>query len=105
VKVYLVRHAKAQRRLGWEHADAMRPLSPGGHDQALGGRQQDGGVSERLLRREPFAEPERGVAEALDLSRRRPFLGRRGGGQGPPHTHPTQAAPQRGAINRCHDSS
>jgi exopolyphosphatase/guanosine-5'-triphosphate,3'-diphosphate pyrophosphatase len=36
VKVYLVRHAKAQRRLGWEHADAMRPLSPGGHDQALG---------------------------------------------------------------------
>jgi exopolyphosphatase/guanosine-5'-triphosphate,3'-diphosphate pyrophosphatase len=36
VKVYLVRHAKAQRRVGWERADAMRPLSPGGHDQAFG---------------------------------------------------------------------
>jgi len=36
VKVYLIRHAKAQRRLGWESADAMRPLSPGGHDQAFG---------------------------------------------------------------------
>lgn len=36
MKIYLVRHAKAQRRLGWESADGMRPLSPAGHDQALG---------------------------------------------------------------------
>ena len=36
MKIYLARHAKAQRRLGWENADGMRPLSPSGHDQALG---------------------------------------------------------------------
>jgi len=36
VKIYLVRHAKAQRRLGWEHIDAMRPLAPAGQDQAMG---------------------------------------------------------------------
>lgn len=36
MKVYLIRHAKAQRRLGWERSDDMRPLSPAGQDQAMG---------------------------------------------------------------------
>ena len=45
MKIYLVRHAKAQRRLGWENADGMRPLSPAGHDQALGLVERFEGVS------------------------------------------------------------
>jgi exopolyphosphatase/guanosine-5'-triphosphate,3'-diphosphate pyrophosphatase len=63
VKVYLVRHAKAQRRVGWEHADALRPLSPGGHDQAFGLVERFDGatvarvVSSPALRCRQTAEP------------------------------------------------
>jgi len=63
VKVYLVRHAKAQRRLGWEHADGMRPLSPAGQDQALGLVERFDGVpiarvlSSPALRCRQTAEP------------------------------------------------
>ncbi len=45
MKIYLVRHAKAQRRTGWESSDGMRPLSPAGHDQAMGLVERFEGVS------------------------------------------------------------
>jgi hypothetical protein len=63
VKIYLVRHAKAQRRLGWEHADGMRPLSPAGQDQAMGLVERFDGVtlahvlSSPALRCRQTAEP------------------------------------------------
>jgi len=63
VKIYLIRHAKAQRRLGWEHADGMRPLSPAGQDQALGLVERFDGVpvervvSSPALRCRQTAEP------------------------------------------------
>jgi len=63
VKIYLVRHARAQRRLGWEHAEGMRPLSPVGHDQAMGLIERFDGVtlarvlSSPALRCRQTAEP------------------------------------------------
>lgn len=63
MKVYLVRHAKAQRRLGWETADGMRPLTPAGQDQAMGLVERFDGVplarvlSSPALRCRQTAEP------------------------------------------------
>jgi phosphohistidine phosphatase SixA len=63
VKVYLIRHAKAQRRLGWETADGMRPLSAQGQDQAMGLVERFDGVpiarviSSPALRCRQTAEP------------------------------------------------
>ena len=63
MKIYLVRHARAQRRLGWEHAEGMRPLSPVGHDQAMGLIERFDGVtlarvlSSPALRCRQTAEP------------------------------------------------
>ncbi len=63
MKVYLIRHAKAQRRQGWERADVMRPLSPAGHDQAMGLVERFDGVqvarviSSPALRCRQTAEP------------------------------------------------
>ena len=71
MKIYLVRHAKAQRRLGWEHADGMRPLSPAGHDQAMGLIERFDGVplarvlSSPALRCRQTAEP---IAARFGLS-------------------------------------
>jgi exopolyphosphatase / guanosine-5'-triphosphate,3'-diphosphate pyrophosphatase len=36
VKLYLIRHAKAESRAGWWHEDVLRPLSPAGHGEAMG---------------------------------------------------------------------
>jgi phosphohistidine phosphatase SixA len=36
VKLYLIRHAKAESRSGWWHEDVLRPLSPAGHGEAMG---------------------------------------------------------------------
>ncbi len=63
MKIYLIRHGKAQRRLGWEHADAMRPLTPAGQDQAMGLVERFDGVpiarvlSSPALRCRQTAEP------------------------------------------------
>ncbi|MGH7291162.1 MAG: histidine phosphatase family protein, partial [Myxococcota bacterium] len=63
MKVFLVRHAKAQRRLGWETADGMRPLTPAGQDQAMGLVERFDGVplarvlSSPALRCRQTAEP------------------------------------------------
>ena len=71
MKVYLIRHAKAQRRLGWERADGMRPLSPAGHDPALGlverfdGVQISRVISSPALRCRQTAEP---IAARFGLS-------------------------------------
>ncbi len=71
MKVFLIRHAKAQRRQGWERADGMRPLSPAGHDQALGLVERFDGValsrviSSPALRCRQTAEP---IAARFGLS-------------------------------------
>lgn len=36
MKVYLIRHAKAESRVSWWHEDVLRPLSSVGHNEALG---------------------------------------------------------------------
>ncbi len=36
MKLYLIRHAKAESRAGWWHEDVLRPLSPAGHGEAMG---------------------------------------------------------------------
>ncbi len=71
MKVFLVRHAKAQRRAGWEHSDGMRPLSPAGQDQAMGLVERFDGVrlarvlSSPALRCRQTAEP---IASRFGLS-------------------------------------
>ncbi len=36
MKLYLIRHAKAESRASWWHADVLRPLSAEGHGEAMG---------------------------------------------------------------------
>jgi phosphohistidine phosphatase SixA len=36
VKLYLIRHAKAESRASWWHEDVLRPLSSDGHGEAMG---------------------------------------------------------------------
>jgi exopolyphosphatase / guanosine-5'-triphosphate,3'-diphosphate pyrophosphatase len=36
MKLYLIRHAKAESRASWWHEDVLRPLSAAGHSEAMG---------------------------------------------------------------------
>ena len=45
MKLYLIRHAKAESRASWWHEDVLRPLSAPGHSEAMGLVERLDGVS------------------------------------------------------------